>query len=118
MPAAGRRTKAIHGQLTPEQEKLWPPVEEAIRARADARYQRMAAVAQRRSQQGEVDPVALLRDRSDALAAKAAALKSSPMRGQSRPEAADAPPRDACPSSIERRVWSHSFGSSNAVRSA
>jgi hypothetical protein len=62
-------------QLTPEQEKLWPPVEEAIRARADARYQRMATVAQRRSQEGEVDPVALLRDRSDALAAKAAALK-------------------------------------------
>jgi len=61
-------------QLTPEQEKLWPPVEEAIRARADARYQRMAAAAQR-SQQGEVDPIALLRDRSDALAAKAAALK-------------------------------------------
>jgi hypothetical protein len=62
-------------QLTPEQEKLWPPVEAAIRARANARYQRMAAVAQRQSQQGEVDPVALLRDRSDALAAKAAALK-------------------------------------------
>ena len=62
-------------QLTPEQEKLWPPVEEAIRARADARYQRMAAAAQRRSQQGEVDPIALLRDRSDALAAKATALK-------------------------------------------
>jgi len=61
-------------QLTPEQEKLWPPVEEAIRARADARYQRMAAAAQR-SQHGEVDPIALLRDRSDALAAKAAALK-------------------------------------------
>jgi hypothetical protein len=62
-------------QLTPEQEKLWPPVEEAIRARADARYQRIAKVAQRQSQQGEVDPIALLRDRSDALAAKAAALK-------------------------------------------
>jgi hypothetical protein len=62
-------------QLTPEQEKLWPPVEEAIRARADARYQRITAIAQRRSQPGEVDPVALLRDRSDALAAKAAALK-------------------------------------------
>ena len=62
-------------QLTPEQEKLWPPVEEAIRARADARYQRIAAIAQRRSQQGEVDPIVLLRDRSDALAAKAAALK-------------------------------------------
>jgi hypothetical protein len=53
-------------QLTTEQEKLWPPVEEAIRARADARYQRVAAIAQRRSQQGEVDPVALLRDWSDA----------------------------------------------------
>ena len=42
-------------QLTPEQEKLWPPVEEAIRARADARYQRITAMAQRRSQQGEVE---------------------------------------------------------------
>ena len=62
-------------QLTPEQEKLWPPVEEAIRARAETRYQRITAIAQRRSQQGEVDPIALLRDRSDALAAKAAALK-------------------------------------------
>ena len=62
-------------QLTPEQEKLWPPVEEAIRARAETRYQRMAAVAKRQSQQGEVDPVALLNDRSDALGAKAAALK-------------------------------------------
>jgi hypothetical protein len=62
-------------QLTPEQEKLWPPVEEAIRARAETRYQRIAAIAQRRSQQGEGDPIALLRDRADALAAKAAALK-------------------------------------------
>ena len=62
-------------QLTPEQEKLWPPVEEAIRARAETRYQRLAAVAKWQSQQGEVDPVALLNDRSDALGAKAAALK-------------------------------------------
>ena len=62
-------------QLTPEQEKLWPPVEEAIRARADTRYKRMASIAQRQSQQGEIDPIALLRDRSDALAAKAAAPK-------------------------------------------
>ena len=96
-------------QLTPEQEKLSPLVEEAIRARADARYQRMAAVAQRRSQEGEVDPAALLRDRSDASAAKQLRSKSSLMRGhgsrepQSRPEGADAPLRDACPSSIERR---------------
>jgi hypothetical protein len=32
-------------QLTPEQEKLWPPVEEAIRARAETRYNRMVAMA-------------------------------------------------------------------------
>ena len=62
-------------QLTPEQEKLWPPVEEAIRARADTRYKRMASMAQRQGQQGEIDAVGLLRERSDALAEKAAALK-------------------------------------------
>jgi hypothetical protein len=62
-------------QLTPEQEKLWPPVEEAIRARADTRYKRMVSITQRQSQQGEIDAVALLRERSDALAEKAAALK-------------------------------------------
>jgi hypothetical protein len=38
-------------QLTPEQEKLWPPVEEAIRARAQARYNRMVAVAGKLGQQ-------------------------------------------------------------------
>ncbi len=62
-------------QLTPEQEKLWAPVEEAIRARAEARYRRITEIAQRRSQQGEVDPVALMRDRADALSEKATALK-------------------------------------------
>ena len=41
-------------QLTPEQEKLWPPVEEAIRARAEARYNRMVAVAGKLDQQREV----------------------------------------------------------------
>jgi hypothetical protein len=56
-------------QLTPEQEKLWPPVEEAIRARTQARYNRMAAVAGKLGQQGEVaDPVELPRGRADALA--------------------------------------------------
>ena len=69
-------------QLTPEQEKLWAPVEEAIRARAEARYRRITEIAQRRSQQGEVDPVALMRDRADALSEKATASKSSPMRGR------------------------------------
>ena len=62
-------------QLTPEQEKLWPPVEEAIRARAEARYNRMVAVAGKLGQQGEVDPVELMRRRADALAERAANLK-------------------------------------------
>ena len=55
-------------QLTPAQEKLWPPVEEAIRARAEARYNRMVAVAGKLGQQDEVDPVELMRGRADALA--------------------------------------------------
>jgi LTXXQ motif family protein len=62
-------------QLTPEQEKLWPPVEEAIRARAEARYNRMVAVAGKLGQQHEVDPVELMRGRADALAQRAANLK-------------------------------------------
>jgi hypothetical protein len=62
-------------QLTPEQEKLWPPVEEAIRARAEARYNRMVAMAGKAGQQGEVDPVELMRGRADALAQRAANLK-------------------------------------------
>ena len=62
-------------QLTPEQEKLWPPVEEAIRARAEARYNRMVAVAGKLDQQREVDPVELMRGRADALAQRAGNLK-------------------------------------------
>jgi ABC-type hemin transport system ATPase subunit len=62
-------------QLTPEQAKYWPAVEEAIRARAQTRYQRIAAVAERLGQQRAVDPVELLRGRADALAQRAAGLK-------------------------------------------
>ena len=62
-------------QLTAEQEKLWPPVEEAIRARAQARYDRMVAVAGKLGQGREVDPVELMRGRADALAKRAANLK-------------------------------------------
>jgi len=32
-------------QMTPEQQKLWPPVEEAIRARSTARHARLAKLA-------------------------------------------------------------------------
>jgi hypothetical protein len=62
-------------QLTPEQAKYWPAVEEAIRARAQTRYQRIAAVAERLDQQRAVDPIELLRGRADALAQRAAGLK-------------------------------------------
>ena len=62
-------------QLTPEQEKLWPPVEEAIRANAEAKYNRMVAMAGKLGQQGEVDPVEVMRGRADALAQRAANLK-------------------------------------------
>jgi hypothetical protein len=62
-------------QLTPEQEKLWPPVEEAIRARAEARYNRMVAVGEKLSQQENLDPVELMRGRADALAQRATNLK-------------------------------------------
>src|SRR4051794_1051494 len=43
-------------QLTPEQEKLWPAVEEAIRARAETRYRRLAALRERMGQARDVDP--------------------------------------------------------------
>ena len=61
-------------QLTPEHAKYWPAVEEAIRARAQTRYQRIAAVAERLDQQRAVDPIELLRGRADALAQRAAGL--------------------------------------------
>jgi hypothetical protein len=62
-------------QLTPEQAKYWPPVEEAVRARAEARYRRIAAIDERLSQKRDVDPVELLRGRADALSQRAAGLK-------------------------------------------
>src|SRR3954447_1066088 len=62
-------------QLTPEQAKYWPPIEEAIRARAMARRQRLVNLVARATGQREFNPVELLRDRADALATRAANLK-------------------------------------------
>ena len=62
-------------QLTPDQEKYWPPVESAIRARAQTHYARIAAVSERLNRQGDVDPIELFRARADALAERAAGLK-------------------------------------------
>jgi hypothetical protein len=62
-------------QLTPEQAKYWPAVEEAIRARAMARHQRLAALAERLGQKRDVDPIELLRERADNLTQRGAELK-------------------------------------------
>src|SRR5215211_8253784 len=62
-------------QLTPDQAKYWPAVEEAIRARAMARRQRLVNLVARTTGQREFNPVELLRDRADALATRAANLK-------------------------------------------
>ena len=61
-------------QLTPEQEKYWPAIEEAIRARAEARQRRVAGLEALSNQQGDLDPFKLLKNRADALAQKAASL--------------------------------------------
>ena len=68
-------------QLTPEQEKLWPAVESAIRARADDRKGRVAKVQEtvgKRADQNPAeamknrDPIAFLQRRSEALAQRSA----------------------------------------------
>ena len=66
-------------KLTPDQEKLWPPVEAAVRDLAKLRIDRANARmnAERDSQDAQkpADPVARLRDRADTMAATAAAMK-------------------------------------------
>lgn len=70
-------------QLTPDQEKFWPAVESAIRARADDRKARIAKIQEtvgRRVDESRVealrnrDPVTFLQRRSEALAQRAADL--------------------------------------------
>src|SRR3954471_375595 len=63
--------------LTPDQARLWPAVEEAIRARLTARHERLAKLAElrARAETTEMNPIELMLGRSDALAQRAAALK-------------------------------------------
>ena len=70
-------------QLTPEQEKLWPRVESAIRAQAEDRRARIARVREtvgRRADESSAeimknrDPIAFLQRRSEALAQRSADL--------------------------------------------
>src|SRR5260370_35048423 len=58
-------------KLTPDQEKLWPPVEAAVRELAKLRIDRANARMngqQNDSQDARKDPVARLRDRADTRA--------------------------------------------------
>jgi len=71
-------------QLTPDQQKYWPPIEDAIRARAKDRQARFAEMEKRVAELREGNPVEVLRDRdtvdflqrrADALAQRSADLK-------------------------------------------
>jgi ABC-type sugar transport system substrate-binding protein len=67
-------------QLTPEQEKYWPAIEEAIRARAknrQARLERVAELADTGPMEaaGQRNPVELMQRRADMLSQRAADLK-------------------------------------------
>ena len=71
-------------QLTPDQEKYWPAIEDAIRARAKNRQARFADIEKRVGELREGNPVEVLRNRdpvdflqrrADALAQRSADLK-------------------------------------------
>jgi hypothetical protein len=71
-------------QLTPDQERYWPAIEEAIRARAKDRMSRLETVTTgvaERADRGPIenlrdrDPIAFLNRRADALAQRSADLK-------------------------------------------
>jgi hypothetical protein len=64
-------------KLTPDQEKLWPPVEAAVRDFAKLRIDRANARMRDEAQDSQKpdDPVARLRERADTMATTAAAMK-------------------------------------------
>jgi hypothetical protein len=78
---ADARIAAVHAglKLSADQEKLWPPVEAAVREfaklRIDRANARMNAAPDDSSRQKPDDPVARLRERADNMATSAAAMK-------------------------------------------
>jgi hypothetical protein len=78
---ADARIAAVHAglKLSADQEKLWPPVEAAVKEfaklRIDRANARMNAEKDDPSQQKPDDPVARLRERADNMATSAAAMK-------------------------------------------
>src|SRR2546421_5932193 len=77
------RIAAVHAglKLTPDQEKLWPPVEAAVRdfakLRIDRANARMKAENDQQDQQKPEDLVARLRERADNMAGSPAAFKKN-----------------------------------------
>jgi len=71
------RIAAVHAglKLNADQEKLWPPVEGAVRDFAKLRIDRANARMNAPADNPRPDPVTRLRDRADNMAASAAALK-------------------------------------------
>jgi len=72
-------------QLTPDQQKLWPAVENAVRTNAKDRQARLASAADRVDRLSDRpieeslrdrDPIAFLNRRADALAQRSANLKN------------------------------------------
>ncbi len=61
-------------QLTPDQEKKWPAVEQAIRDMSKTRQERMAKWRERGDEE-KVDAIARIRDRADAMTQRAAELR-------------------------------------------
>ena len=76
---ADARIAAVHAglKLNPDQEKLWPPVETAVRDFAKLRIDRANARMNAKPDDAQKpdDPVARLRQRADNMATSAAALK-------------------------------------------
>ncbi len=78
---ADARIAAVHAglKLSADQEKLWPPVEGAVRElvkiKLDRAAARQAASAKPADDQAKPDPVARLRQRAENMMASAAALK-------------------------------------------
>jgi len=71
-------------QLTPDQEKYWQPIEDAIRSRAKGRQARVEAVTTGMAERADRSPIEVLRDRdpiaflnrrADALSERSAELR-------------------------------------------
>ena len=76
---ADAKIAAVHAglKLTADQEKLWPPVESAVRDLVKIRIDRAKAreAQANAGDQARPDPVARLRDRAERMAVTAAAMK-------------------------------------------